>query len=183
MRNDGIDGRTAMWLDNVSIHICTGSPTPLPTTTPAATLLPTLTPTFVPTLTPTPLPTVPSGCVNSDLINGSMEVDGFWVFGDVPVPGQFVGAPPAPHGGLRSARLGIAPEFGEGVRQKGGLSSSMRQLVSIPATARTANLRWWHWYRTEEPVSETRRAVRATRQRANRWFAAGTVWRHPNARG
>jgi hypothetical protein len=153
VRNDGIDGRTAMWLDNVSIHICTGSPTPSPTTTPAATLLPTLTPTFVPTLTPTPLPTVPSGCVNSDLINGSMEVDGFWVFGDVPVPGQFVGAPPAPQGGLRSARLGIAPELGESVRQRLSFSS-MRQLVSIPATATTANLRWWHWYRTEEPVSE-----------------------------
>lgn len=61
VQNDGYDGVTAMYMDDVSLEICfalTPTLTPSLTSTPTATLTPSLTPTPTATHTATPTPTV-----------------------------------------------------------------------------------------------------------------------------
>jgi hypothetical protein len=110
-------------------------PTPLPPTTPPL----------------TPLPTLPTGCVNTPLQNGGFENDGFWVFGDDPVPPAYVSSPV--QAGLRSVRLGIDPALGSAVQNKKSFSS-IRQPIQIPLEATVAQLRWYHFYRTEESQTD-----------------------------
>lgn len=116
------------------------------TPTPTGTLLPTSTPTA--TQPPTPLPTLPAGCTNV-LVNGDFERDGSWMFGGSPIPGQFTSI--EKRSGLRAVRLGD-PDGG----QQGGWGmdkvsySSIRQPVTIPGSASIAQLRWWHFYRSDE---------------------------------
>ena len=52
--NDGWDGRTAMYLDDVSLDLCLPTPTPTQTLVPTRTSTPTCTPTHTPTHTQTP---------------------------------------------------------------------------------------------------------------------------------
>ncbi|MBW7885900.1 MAG: hypothetical protein H3C34_25370, partial [Caldilineaceae bacterium] len=142
VRNDGAGGRAAMYVDNVSIIVCTVTPTPSVTATTTGTPPPT------PTLTATPIPTLPTGCTTDTILNGDFEIDAFWFFGDDPVPAGYVGS--TPHTGLRSMRLGIAPELGVAVQNKESFSS-INQPFTISPFASTARLRWWHFYRSEEP--------------------------------
>jgi len=164
--NDGENGRLAMFLDEVSVYYCTTTPTPITTPTPTWTPVPpwTLTPTVtpiwptpVPTFWPTPLPPVwptpvppvtftplpPSlGCTDI-LVNGNMESNGGWSFGQTPLQGGY-SAESAAEGG-RSAFLGD-----RGNRPDTSSFSSMRQLVTIPSNAANAQLRWWHFYGSQE---------------------------------
>ncbi len=152
VNNDGFNGRIAMNVDVVSVISCT--PTPSPTGT-----VPT--PTFTPSLTPitptaTPVPGVPPGCVNI-ILNGNFEDNSAWIFGDTPAPPQYVGNPI--YAGMRSLQSGNPPNY----RPPAFSFSSAQQLVTLPAGASTAELRWWIFPRTEEPVSDTI-AIGADRQ-------------------
>lgn len=152
VNNDGLNGRMAMNVDVVSVVSCTTTPTPtgtVPTFTPTPTVTP-ITPT------PTPVPGVPPGCVDL-IINGGFELDSAWQFGDSPVPPQYVGNPR--YAGMRSMQLGNPPNY----RPDAHSFSSVRQLITIPSSVTTAELRWWHFFRTEEPVNDSV-AIGADRQ-------------------
>lgn len=144
VNNDGLNGRMAMNVDVVSVVYCTMTPTPTGTV-PTATFTPSVTPI---TPTPTPVPGVPPGCVDL-IINGGFELDSAWQFGDSPSPAQYVGN--VNYAGMRSMQLGNPP----GYRPDSQSFSSVRQLVTVPASVTTASLRWWHFFRTEEPVSDS----------------------------
>lgn len=156
--NDGLNARAAMYVDNVSILACNATPvtatptvnTVTPTATgPAATLTATPTPSLVvPTATSTPVPTAYIGCTNS-LINGDFESNGFWIFGQDPIPPRYTGV--LIHNGMRSVLQGNLPEL---ALQNLLSYSSIRQLVNIPANATTAQLRWWQYAGSEEPPTE-----------------------------
>lgn len=184
VQNDGQGGRTALFLDEVSLLACDGggpvtpgpatatptpqiiliSPTPTPATplspVPSATASPspsvTATPLSPATATPLPSPTpVPEGCsVSMVLNNGSFEL---------PVGSQndwILGNDPVP------------PELSGATSQDGLRSllmgnppdsgrpnmetySSARQLVTLPSAALTAQLRWHHRSHSEEGFNPT----------------------------
>ncbi len=110
-------------------------PTPLPPTAPPL----------------TPLPTVPVGCTADTIQNGGFETDGFWLFGDDPVPATYSST--TVHSGLRSVRLGIDPVLGAGVQNQKSFSSILQPFQISPG-ATIAQLRWWNFYRTEEGVTD-----------------------------
>ncbi|MEM7532052.1 MAG: hypothetical protein AAF639_07750 [Chloroflexota bacterium] len=188
--NDGIAGRTAMYIDNVSILACdeetivlptqvpidnpTATPTenpdpiaiptidaspvstqtattePIPTT-PAATPTPTHTaipPTLTPTLMPTPLPTKHQGCL-TQFYNGGFESSGYWIFGGDPRPPRYIATEQKSE--ARSVLMGNTPGNENDILSY----SSVRQLVAIPKDAHTAEVRWWHYSRSEESASES----------------------------
>lgn len=167
--NDGENGRLAMYVDEVSVYFCTTTPTPNVTPTPSWTPIPAWTwtptwtpvwasptpvwPTPIPPMWNTPTPVAPSpptftplppavGCTDI-LTNGSMESTGGWEFGQTPLQG-FYTTEAAVEGG-RSAFLGD-----RGSRPDTSSFSSMRQLVTIPANATNVQLRWWHFYGSQE---------------------------------
>ncbi|MEZ4831006.1 MAG: hypothetical protein R2873_03210 [Caldilineaceae bacterium] len=179
--NDGVGGRTALYIDSISLQACP-SGTAIATSTPTSpavipTVLVTATPTtniIVATQTPTPVvlsptpiiltpspvvPTVtntpilpptplPPGCITNVILNGSFEEEIVgstgWILGDDPVPPRLVAGG---FDGLRSLRLGNPPDGG----YADVLSySSARQLITIPATAVTAELLWWHSSHTQD---------------------------------
>ncbi len=161
--NDGGGGATALFLDDVSLQACdiegtvtptatpTGGISPLPSATPTPTRTPptsTPTPTRTSTPTHTPVPTLPAGCVTNTIANGGFESPDFygWIPGQDPVPPVIVGD--NPHGGLRAARLGNPP--GPGSRNVVSYSS-VRQLITLPASAGSAKISWWHRSLSQEP--------------------------------
>lgn len=147
--NNGTGGRAAMYVDNVSLAYCTTQPV-------TATFTPTVTPIY-PTATWTPSPTTtpiaptataptPISCNGTELLlNGGFETDDAWYFGEDPIPARYTGA--QKHNGNRSVRLGNSPDLGLADINS---YSSIRQLVTIPANATSAQLRWWHLYGTED---------------------------------
>ncbi len=153
-RNDGLDARIAMWIDEVSVYYCTTSPathTPTPTPTHTPTGPPSLTPTFLPpaTATSTLVPGTPGACTNI-LANGGFEAGGAsWFFGQDPVPGVIVGTPRQE--GQRAVQLGNPPNHRPDVES----FSSVRQLVTIPANAGFAQLRWFAFYGTQEVQTDS----------------------------
>jgi len=147
--NDGLGGRTAMYLDDVSLQAClaitptpTSTHTPLPTDTPTPTLPPTRTPT--PTImppTPTTIPTPPGPCRLRPLPNGDFEGYGGWILFSTALPPGY--AEGKGRGGSRAMRLG-------NIGQSNVLSyCSVRQNVAIPARPSSVRLRFWYW-----PLSE-----------------------------
>ncbi len=156
VHNDGSGGRTALYLDEVSLLACEPDATPFvtPFVTPSATAAapqPSGTPPS--TATPQPVTTpVPGGCVASDtLTNGDFEsvLDGQsnWAVGESPVPPILASQP---SGGALSLRLGNPPGSGTQNIQS---YSSVRQLVQLPAGASSASLRWNHLSRSQDPAT------------------------------
>jgi hypothetical protein len=121
--------------------------TPVFPLTPVTPISPILTPLPILPLTPAPLP---AGCVDNVIVNGSFEepVHGNfgWIIGDDPVPPEVAGEGFV---GLRSMRLGNPPDSGRG---NVVTYSSVRQLITLPAPALTARLRWAHRSHTQEPL-------------------------------
>ncbi|MXY94184.1 MAG: hypothetical protein F4047_14255 [Caldilineaceae bacterium SB0670_bin_27] len=150
VHNDGGGGRTALYLDEVSLLACEPDATPFVTPPATATVQPTGTP---PAATPQPVTTpVPGGCVASDtLTNGDFEsvLDGQsnWAVGESPVPPILASQP---SGGALSLRLGNPPGSGTQNLQS---YSSVRQLVQLPAGASSASLRWNHLSRSQDPAT------------------------------
>lgn len=121
------------------------------------TALPTLAPLTPGDIQPSPALTLPvlvtvqpspmtSDCTNR-LSNGDFEQDGGWILGSANVLPQIVNN--QPHGGARALVLGNPPELG--INDQSG-DSAIRQLVTIPATAPGATLRWWRRDGTSEAV-------------------------------
>lgn len=128
----------------------TPTPTPTGTATPTSTPTPTgsVTPTGSPTATGTVVP-VPAGCSNI-LVNGDFESNAAWDFGNSPIPGKYTSIPA--RSGLRSVQLGNPAESGYPQVYS---YSSIRQLVMVPRTATTVQLRWWSYTRTEQPTIDS----------------------------
>ena len=158
VHNDGGGGRTALYLDEVSLLACEPDATPFVTPSataaapqPGGTPQPSGTPQ--PAATPQPVTTpVPDGCVASDtLANGDFEsvLDGLsnWTVGESPVPPILSDQP---SGGALSLRLGNPPGSGTQNIQS---YSSVRQLIQLPAGASSASLRWHHLSRSQDPAT------------------------------
>ena len=152
VHNDGGGGRTALYLDEVSLLACEPDATPFaPPSATAAAPQPGGTPP--PSATPQPVTTpVPGGCVASDtLANGDFEgvLDGLsnWTVGESPVPPILSNQP---SGGALSLRLGNPPGS---VTQNIQSYSSIRQLIQLPADASNASLSWHHLSRSQEPAT------------------------------
>ena len=142
--NDGAGGRTWMFVDDVALTVCLA--TPGPTATP--TFIATPTPTFPPaaTATPTSFPTpagtpspIPPNC--TDIIaNGGFEWDGAWLMGGTPITPFYAGPPSPVQSGARSMALGaVLPSSPANAESY----SSVRQSVTLPITAQTAQIRFW----------------------------------------
>ncbi len=130
--NDGFGGRTWMVVDDVILTVCLPAPTPTPTTMPG------------PTATPSPIPTAPSpippNCVDI-LANGDFEWDGAWTVGGTPIVPFYAGPPNPVFSGNRSMALGnILPGTPTNVPS----FSSIQQSVTLPATAQTAQIRFYY---------------------------------------
>ncbi|MEZ4677907.1 MAG: hypothetical protein R2932_27185 [Caldilineaceae bacterium] len=171
VRNDGLPGRTLMYIDNVEIEYCAGAPIPTytPSLTPSATgTLPppatlTSTPVVPATLTATAttatpvttvaptaiatagpiLPTADPSCSNI-LADPGFEGWSGWHFGEDPIPPIYVSEPRL--AGSRAVQLGNPPTQATNVVT----FSSVRQLVTIPYSAASAELRWWKLLRTDQ---------------------------------
>ena len=152
VHNDGGGGRTALYLDEVSLLACEPDATPF-VTPPATAAAPQPSGTPPPAATPQPVTTpVPGGCVASDsLTNGDFEsvLDGSsnWAVGESPNPPVLANQP---SGGALSLRLGNPPGSGTQNIQS---YSSVRQLIQLPTGASSASLRWNHLSRSQEPAT------------------------------
>ena len=146
VHNDGSGGRTALYLDDVSLLACEPDATPF--VTPSATAA-----APQPSATPQPVATpAPGGCVVSDTLNnGGFEyaLDGQlnWSTGESPVPPVLSNQS---SGGSWSLRLGNPPGSGT---QNILSYSSVRQLIQLPAGAGSASLRWSHLSRSQEAAT------------------------------
>ena len=142
--NDGSGGRTALYLDDVSLLACEPDATPF--VTPPATAT-------APSLTPQPAATpLPSGCVASDTLkNGNFEQAlnswSDWIVGTSPAPPVLSDQRTE---GSWSLRLGNPPGSNT---QNISSYSSVRQLVQLPADASSASLRWSHLSRSQDPAA------------------------------
>jgi hypothetical protein len=135
--NDDISAgaRTWLYLDDVSVQVCSDAVTPTATLTPTASPTPTIptgtptatrtatstaradTPTSTATASRTPTPTAtpsrtptftPTALACSDrVLNGGFEASTAWTFAITGNPGGYTTA--QSHTGVRSARLGLAP--------------------------------------------------------------------------
>jgi hypothetical protein len=129
--NDGIDGITGMYVDDVTLDVCNAGTTPPPV----------ITPTPGPTATPvaTPLP----GTCNERVANNSFETVSDW---DIPATRFTAGySTDQANTGVQSMRTGIV--FGAHNRFS---YSDARQYVSIPSSSSTATLSMWVYQLTGE---------------------------------
>ncbi len=141
--NDGMGGRVAMFLDDVSLSTCPapvtiaprtatptctpGGPTATPTRTPGA-------PTATRTCTPTATPTVSAGCQELTQ-NGGFESGTLgWVPGSHPLAPRLVNNPAI--GGSFSLQLGSQLENRDAY-------SSIRQTVTVPGGYARAIVSFW----------------------------------------
>ena len=148
--NDGSGGRTALYLDDVSLLACEADATPFVTPT-APSAQPGATPQPVTTRQPVATP-LPGGCVESDALkNGDFEEVlndwSNWAVGRSPTPPILSDQRSE---GAWSLRLGNPP----GTTTQNSFSySSVRQLIQLPADASSASLRWSHLSRTQEQAT------------------------------
>jgi hypothetical protein len=119
-----------------------------PTVTPVTPTPPVVYPTVTSSM-PTAIPPLPGNCVNL-IQNFDFESNGGWTFGQDPVPPRYSGV--QRHSGLRSLLLGNPTGSGS---QNQVSYSSARQMVTIPADATTAYLRWWTQDHSQEGASSS----------------------------
>jgi hypothetical protein len=181
VRNDGVAGRTLMYIDNVELEYCaqgalpTYTPTfapspsliPLPTT--PVTPLPTISPlpSLSPVLTLSPLPTTPAPATitpipvtSTPLPPEDLSCPNILVNGGFEGNGGWhFGEDPVPprytsdavQEGTRAVLLGNPPENPNNVVT----FSSIRQLVTLPFTSGQIQLRWWRLLRTAQTGTPT----------------------------
>lgn len=139
--NDGLGGRAAMFLDDVSLQSCSGS-TATPTATGTGTAVAPATSTATPTgtttpATPTATPTgtaAPAGCVDL-LLNGGFDA-GLANWQPVSGSSSIVSAPDPVHTGPNALQLGS-------LTQNLTELASVRQLVTIPTGYAQVTLEVW----------------------------------------
>ena len=125
--NDGYNGITSMYVDDVSLTIC-------PPGTPTPTLPPTPTPNVTPTPTKTPMP---ANCYE-EIINTGFEKNTGWGIPLTVYPAVY--SPTKFHSGTRSMRTGIVA-VGDNVYS----FSDARQTVDIPSDSEKAKLTLWEY--------------------------------------
>ena len=146
VHNDGSGGRTALYLDDVSLLACEPDATPF--VTPSATAA-----APQPSATPQPVTTpAPGGCVVSDTLNNggfeyALDSQLNWSTGESPVPPVLSNQS---SGGSWSLRLGNPPGSGT---QNILSYSSVRQFIQLPAGAASASLRFSHLSRSQEAAT------------------------------
>jgi YVTN family beta-propeller protein len=144
--NDGVDGLTAMFVDDVSLEIC---PEPPPTSTPTPTpeldrflYLPLVIKGQQPptaTATPTPTPTATPGTICEEMVtNGDFELDAAWSMPITPMQAGYSSA--FARSGQRSMRTGM-PESAGNVHSY----SSAYQTITLPPGPGTATLIFWYY--------------------------------------
>ncbi len=139
--NDGLGGRAAMFLDDVSLQTCAG-PVITGTVTGTVTVTPTGVVTASPTPTPTPTGTVaPPGCTDL-LLNGGFDA-GLANWQQVGGGSGIVSAPDPVHTGPNALQLGSLTQnlIGE---------ASVRQLVTIPPGYSQVTLEAWVYEQSQE---------------------------------
>lgn len=137
--NDGLGGRAAMFLDDVSLQSCTG---PVSTGTPTGTITPTGVVTVPPTLTPTPTGTVaPPGCTDL-LLNGGFDA-GLANWQQVGGGSSIVSAPDPVRTSPNALQLGSLTQNLVG-------EASIRQLVTIPLGYSQVTLEAWVYEQTQD---------------------------------
>jgi hypothetical protein len=135
--NDGYDGITGMYVDDVTLDVCNSGTTPPPVVTP--TPGPTATPVATGTPAPTPLP----GTCNERVANNSFETVSNW---DIPATRFSAGySTDLAHTGVQSMRTGITVDTFNRFSY-----SDARQFVSIPSGSTSATLSLWAYQLTEE---------------------------------
>ncbi|MBC7265260.1 MAG: DUF11 domain-containing protein [Chloroflexi bacterium] len=169
VKNDGAGGLTCMYVDDVSVEVCSPQPTPTPTTTatpsptpspsnspgPSATPTQTSTTALIPTLTmtSTPLPTftctptiaatvTPAPNCTEAIQNGGFEEDIGWYL----IPTAYTSGYSATQvrSGQRALRCGI--ESGTNVLSY----SDARQTITIPSGVTRATLSFWYYPRSDD---------------------------------
>ena len=151
VHNDGSGGRSALYLDDVSLLACEPDATPF--VTPSATAAPPQSGTPPPAATAQPGATpVPAGCVESETLRngdfeGALNGQSNWTVGESPVPPALANQP---SGGSWSLRLGNPPGSGT---QNILSYSSVRQYIELPPGATSASLRWNHLSRSQDPAA------------------------------
>jgi hypothetical protein len=130
--NDGYDGITGMYVDDVTLDVCNSGTTPPP---------PSATPTPGPISTPAPTQ-VPGTC-NERVANNSFEAISDW---DIPATRFSAGySTDQAHTGVQSMRTGIIYDAHNRFSY-----SDARQFVTIPSNSSTATLSLWVYQLTEE---------------------------------
>jgi hypothetical protein len=128
--NDGWNGITSMYVDDVTLEVCTSTP-------------PTATPTPKPGVTPTPTST-PSIC-SERVENGGFEWSEDWI---IPITEFSAGySNERYHHGSRSMRNGIVYQSHNRYSY-----SDAAQIISIPASYDDAELRMWLYPMSSEPA-------------------------------
>ncbi len=137
--NDGLGGRAAMFLDDVSLQTCTG---PVSTGTPTGTITPTGVVTAAPTFTPTATGTIaPPGCTDL-LLNGGFDA-GLANWQQVGGGSSIVSAPDPVRTGPNALQLGSLTQNLVG-------EASVRQLVTIPAGYAQVTLEAWVYEQSQD---------------------------------
>lgn len=128
--NDGLGGKAAMFLDDVSLTTCTGVTPPTAT----GTLLPATPTETAVAATPTVTPTGGPGCVTA-IVNGGFEsgLDSWQAQGD---PNGAIPVSSTVHGGGTALRLGALDQSLNGF-------SSVRQQVTVPIGYAQVTLEFW----------------------------------------
>jgi hypothetical protein len=134
--NDGYDGVTAMYVDEVYVDTCTTTtPTSTPTPTPTRTPTPINTPTPTATLPPGTATSTPVGCYEG-VVNGTFESQYAW---EIPITEFSAGySSDQRHGGYWSMRTGITYAGWNRFSY-----SDARQPITIAAGVDSALLRMW----------------------------------------
>ena len=118
--NDGYNGISTMFVDDVSLSDCTSTPTPGPSPTP----------TNTPTVTPTP------GPCQEVIVNNNFEGNNGWQILNTHYPPAYSNA--QYHSPFRSMRTGIIDPA-----QNTYSYSDFRQVVTIPSSAHHVTLGMW----------------------------------------
>jgi len=130
--NDGWNGITSMYVDDVSLDNCVTTPTPGPSPTPTQT----------PSVTPTP------GPCSEYIVNSNFESSNGW---EIPITNYPAGYSNSEyHSAFRSMRTGIG---------YGGVNtwsySDFRQTVSIPSNAGHVTLKMWYYPLSGEVMGQS----------------------------
>lgn len=136
--NDGIDGRTAMFIDDAFMDVCVEGATPTVTPVPTA--------TAVPTVAPTVIPTPPPGLCTEKFENTTFETTEGW---GIPITAFTAGYSQAQrHTGLQSMRNGIVAAAHNRFSY-----SDAYQSATIGWSATSATIGMWIYPRTTEATS------------------------------
>ena len=134
--NNGLNGITSMFVDDVSLDNCVTTPTPGPSPTATRT----------PTITPTPAP------CQELIVNNNFDGTNGWVILNTHYPAAYSNA--QYHSPFRSMRTGIVNPTDNTFSY-----SDFRQVVTIPSTAHHVTLSTWLYFTSGESIGLSQLAM------------------------